>query len=120
MGGNFSGLFSFSGVISPTTLSSTTHNYNPSGLSTCNVMRISASTNISLTGIQAPSPSTNQIIFVVNVGSGNINCLRNNAGSLSANQFYNNNDIMLNANETMIIWYDTITSGWRTMGQHTV
>ena len=110
----------FDKVITPTTLSGNTNNYNPTGLSTASVIRISASTNISLTGIQAPSPATNKTIFLINVGSGNVLLVRNNPASLAANQFKNNNDIMLNSNETVILWYDIVTQAWRAMGQHTV
>ncbi len=106
----------FSGVLSPPSLSATTHNYNPTGLSTCNVLRLSATTDISLTGIQAPSPSVNQFILLVNLGTGNINILTNNAGSSAGNQFINNNDVLLNTNESVIMMYDATSAGWRIFG----
>mgnify|MGYP006275397113 CR=1 FL=1 len=121
-GGNFTdnvsleGQFALKGALTPTTLTTTTHNYNPPGLATCNFLRLSASTNISLSGIQAPSPTTFQVIFLINIGSGNILLIRNNPGSLSANQFKMNNDQMLNTNEGVVLIYDAIVGGWRCVG----
>ena len=114
--GSLSGQTVFSGTLSPAALTVTTNNYNPAGLSTCNYLRLSATNNVSLTGIQAPSPAVNQFILVVNLGPNNINMLRNNAGSSAGNQFINNNDVLLNANEAVVMMYDSISLGWRIFG----
>lgn len=106
----------FANSITPSSLSSNTHNYNPTGLSTCNFLRLSATTNVSLTGLQSPSPAVNQFIMVVNLGTGNINMIRNNPASNAGNRFINNNDVLLNANECAIVMYDALSSGWRIFG----
>lgn len=111
--GATAGAFVLGSVLSPAAVSSNTHDYNPAGLSTANFLRISATTNVSLTGIQAPSPAVNQVLFVVNVGTGNINMLNNNAGSSTANRFNMNNDRLLNNGEGVILIYDTTSLGWR-------
>jgi hypothetical protein len=110
---NFTGQFSLGGVLSPPALSTDTDDYNPTGLSSCNFLRLSADSDVNLTGIQSPVPSSNQVIFLLNLGSGNVNLLDNNAGSTASNRFYMNNDRLLNTNEGVIIIYDTIIAGWR-------
>ena len=99
----------------------TVNNYNPSGLSTCNFLRLKTNGGtVTLTGIQAPNPLTNQLIMMVNLGSGTIVCSKNNENSSSNNQFINNNDITLNLNECVIMMYDVDSTGWRIFGVQNV
>ena len=104
------------GVVTPPLLNANTNNYSPTGLSTCNFLRISSTTDINLTGLKAPSPKTNQVIFVSNVGITNILLQNNNNNSLVDNRFYMNNDRLLNPNEGVILMYDSLSSGWRCFG----
>lgn len=104
------------GILIPAALTTNTNDWNPAGLSSCMFLRASATTNVSLTGIQAPNPASNLVIFLLNLGSGNINILRNNAGSSVGNRFINNNDVLLNTNECVIMMYDSTSLGWRIFG----
>ena len=102
-------------MITPTSISSATANYNPPGLATASVIRMSTTgANQNLSGIQAPSPARNQIILLFNVGaSGNIGLQNNNAGSLAANRFYISGNTNLAPGGGCTLFYDTVTSGWR-------
>ena len=104
------------GVLTPPTLTTNTNNYTPTGISTCNFLRISSTNDVNLTGLKAPSPKTNQVIFVSNVGIANILLQNNNNNSLADNRFYMNNDRLLNPNEGLILMYDSLSSGWRCFG----
>lgn len=112
---NLSGIVSFTGIITPTALGANTNDYNPTGLSTSNVIRLSSTNTFDLTGITAQGSGITLILL--NVGTNNIILKNNNAGSVAANRFQLTGDITLNGDDFIAIWYDTVSSRWRAIGK---
>lgn len=99
-------------VISPAQIVANTDNYNPTGLSTCNVLRINTDAARNLTGITALTPGTD--IILCNTGAFTIT-LVHDATSTAANRFYcpGSANYSLTANMSVHIMYDGTSSRWR-------
>lgn len=104
------------GVISPAALSGNTDNWNPTGLSTAAIIRMSASAAYDLTGI-VPT-ETGQRLDLVNVGAFNIT-LKEDTTSTATNRFYlpGSSDVVINPRGAITIWYDGTSSRWRALGR---
>jgi hypothetical protein len=115
--GNFQmgGAMVYSGEITPTALAGATDNWNPTGLSTASVIRISASAPVNLTGIQAQTAGTE--ITLVNVGANTIT-LVNASTSTAANQFQLKANISLAQWGSVRLRYDTTLSKWLCVGTY--
>lgn len=98
-------------IISPAALTANTNNWNPTGLATARIIRISSTTNIDLTGIAAPT--TARIIHIHNVSSNNIKLKMESGSSLAANRFATKADITMEQNESVVLVYDTVSARWR-------
>ena len=103
-------------VITPATLTTTADDYNPTDFDIAALVRLSSSTTVNITGMQAPSVFT--VKYFVNAGANIIKFLDEDSGSLAANRFSINADISMQANEGVIAIYDTISARWRVMGKH--
>lgn len=103
------------GVITPTILSTNQNNYDPAGLDTCSIIRVSSTTPVSLTGLQRGV--NGRRIVIVNVGSFKISLVTESAGSTADNRF-NLGGINANlvAGSTIAIIYDGVISRWRISG----
>ena len=97
-------------VISPAALTVNTDDWNPTGLATCNVIRIDATGAVALTGIVAQTGG--RTILIVNIGSNAITLI-NDASSTAANRFKLPTDISIGAGGAVQIWYDATTQRWR-------
>lgn len=107
---NLSNIIRNTGIISPPALTVDENNYNPSGLSTTNVIRLDATTNIIINGLLAQESGRRIIIF--NISSFKIT-LSNNTTSIAANRFLLDANIILGSNESCELWYDIISIRWR-------
>lgn len=109
---NFTSTVSFNGVISPTALASNTNDWAPTGLATANVIRLSCSSVINLTGITAPV-TDGQVLILDNIGATN-NCVltAQDANSTAANRFAFDRAITLRPGRTVTIKYDATTARW--------
>lgn len=103
--------FNLTGTISPLALGANTNNWNPTGFSTATIIRASSSVNVNLTGLFARPAGT--VVDLQNIGSNNITLLGNNAASVAANRFLFSKPITLYPSESLMIWYDSTSSGWR-------
>jgi len=113
---NFTKQLSFGGVLTPSQLITNTNNYNPANLESCNYLRLSSSSDVNLTGLQAPSPNTNQTVFLTNIGNNNITLKNRSLFSLANNRFYIKDDIVLEPDSGVTLIYDTISLAWRCFG----
>lgn len=98
----------FSGIISPAALTTSTNDWNPAGLSTTETIRISSTGFINLTGITG-QPVGRQITLQ-NVGSFVITLLPFNAASLAANQITGSTPYPLSSNASVTLRYSA--TGW--------
>lgn len=98
-------------VITPTQLTSNTDNWNPTGLSTARILRVSSDASRNLTGIVAQTGGT--VLSLVNVGSQNV-VLKHEVTSTAANRFNLPGavDLTLGTLEAVEIYYDSTASRW--------
>ena len=104
-------------IITPPTLTGNVDDYNPTGFSTCNLIRQEInSNNRQITGFLAPAVGVNRIIYITNIsGAGDdLKFMNNNAGSLVANRILlrDNGDKTIRPNETGAFYYDHIQDRW--------
>lgn len=110
------GATTYSGVISPAAIGSTTNNWAPTGFATCSVIRISTSASFDLTGLAGGAAG--RTVSLVNLSVTDTVTLQHaDAGSSAANQFIlpNTFDYALGPRETITLWYDDTTSVWRAL-----
>ena len=109
----FSRSLNLSSILTPPQITGNTDNYNPVGLTTCNVLRLSTDASRNLTGLVA-FPA---LILLSNVGAQDL-VLVHDATSTAANRFYcpGSANFTLSANDSVFIWYDIVSSRWRVLG----
>lgn len=100
------------GSVSPSSLSATTNNWTPA-TPLPNVIRVTSSTAVSITGLTAPT--TERRITLCNIGANNITLAHDSASSTAANRFYcpGSTTATLTANSSVDLWYDVTSSRWR-------
>lgn len=107
------------GKISPTALGAgPTADYNPTGLSTCNVIRQDMSAAGVVSGLTAQTDGT--LIYLANIATSVLNTLtltHDDAASTAANRFYlpGNASLVIPNNGGAWLWYDGTSSRWRTV-----
>ncbi|BCJ90369.1 hypothetical protein IZ6_11040 [Terrihabitans soli] len=103
----------FSGDISPSPLSSSTDDYNPSGLAAASRVRLSASGAVNLTGLATGSDGRRVVLH--NISAFAIT-LKDDVTSTFTNRFALNGDIVLSQDQSIQIEYDGTTQRWRAIG----
>lgn len=109
---SITGTLANSGVGTPAALSANQNNWNPAELSGNNILRVSSTTEVDITGIVQGTP-TSRVIQIQNVGGDPIRFVDKSASSAAANRFLLGNDIYLYENNIIVLWYDTLSVGWR-------
>jgi hypothetical protein len=104
-----------SGVLSPAQLTASQNNYNPTGLSTATVLRLSTDASRNITGLAGGAAG--RIIVITNVGSNDIVLVDSSGSSSAANQFQLDDDITLGADQSAVLQYDGTSSRWRALSQ---
>ncbi len=108
------GAITISGDITPSQITADQNNYNPTGLSTASVVRISSDAARAVTGLDGGSDG--RVLTLVNVGSFTITLNDQNASSSAANRFAIGSDIAIAANQAVAIIYDATATRWRAVG----
>lgn len=106
-----------SSVISPPSFAVAQNDYNPTGLQTASVLRLTATAISNVTGITAPNTARWKKLIIFNVGTVNITLVDASASSSVANRFAMNGNLLLNPNEGCIFIYDQTSSRWRCYGR---
>lgn len=104
-------------IISPTALAGNTDDWNPTGLDTAAVIRVSSSAGaVNLTGITATAG--NSMVLLCNVDTTDTITLVHDATSTAANRFLcpNNANLALRPRGSVWIFYDSVSSRWRVVG----
>lgn len=109
-----------SGVLSPSSFSTTQNDYAPTGHATASVFRLTATAAASVTGLTAPSPAASRVVKVVNIGTYTITLKDESASSTAANRFALDCDIQLPADTSCVLIYDTATARWRCLSRPAV
>lgn len=112
------GSIAFSGDVTPAQITSTQNNYNPTGLSTASVLRLSSDAVRSITGIAGGADG--RILILMNVGSFAINLVDESASTASdaANRFNfsntnGNQGTSITPRDSVTIIYDSTVSRWK-------
>lgn len=106
--------FALTGDISPTQLSASVDNYNPTGLSTASVIRIDANNNYNITGLQGGADG--RIILIHNISAFTLTLKDESGSSTDVNRFALNADVGLSADSSIWLQYDSTTQRWRAIG----
>lgn len=104
------------GVLSPASIGSSQNNYNPAGLGTCTILRLTASLAVNITGLTAPGTGQQLILVAVLAGSSAITFTNEDASSTAANRFDMVSSLVAAAGTTALFMYDTTSSRWRVVG----
>ena len=103
--------FALTSTLSPASFSTSQNNYNPAGLSTATVLRLTATASTTITGLAGGT--SGRIILVLNVGSFQIKLLKESGSSTAANRFTGVSDITMLPGGCAILAYDATSSRWR-------
>lgn len=107
--------FRLSGDITPAQIIATQNDYNPTGLSTASVLRLTVDAARDVTGLQGGADG--RIVCVLNADATNSITLKNeNASSTAANRFAIGADLVISANNGAVLIYDSTSSRWRLFG----
>lgn len=109
------GQMALSGDVSPAVIAANQNNYAPPGMPSVNRIRLQASTNVDITGLDSTGSENGGIIVIVNVGSANDITLKSeSSGSLAANRFnlLGGFDVVIAANECCTVMRDTGLQRW--------
>lgn len=96
-------------TVSPAQITATQNDYNPTGLSTAQALRINSDARRSVTGLQ--TGSVNRVLSVHNIGTFPIVFKAEDAGSTAANRLTFGQT--LGGGQSMIIQYDPTSLRWR-------
>jgi hypothetical protein len=111
---NISQALRLGGNISPAPLAANQNDYNPTGLSTATILRLTASAPVSITGLAAQADGVIKIFE--NGGANPITLVANSASSAAANRFDFGADRYLGPKQSFAVIYDGATSLWRPWG----
>jgi hypothetical protein len=100
-------------AITPAALAADTNNYNPTGLDTAGILRISASTEVNLSGLAAQAAG--RLIFIHNVGANRINIPNQSGLSDAENRFAlpGGATVPLEHSAIALVQYDGTAARWR-------
>lgn len=107
--------FALLGDITPSQITSDQNDYNPTGLSTASILRLSSDAARALTGLQGGSDG--RVLHIYNVGSFNITLTNASASSSAANRFDFGASIVIGAGQGVILYYDSTASRWHSPSQ---
>ena len=102
------------GDISPAQITSNQDDYNPTGLSTASVLRLTSDATRNINGLVGGADG--RIITLANVGSFYIILVAEAGTSAAANRFATTVNVSLLPNGAATFLYDSTTSRWRLLG----
>ncbi|MBO0715988.1 MAG: hypothetical protein J2P55_01460 [Rhizobiales bacterium] len=105
------GSFVLSGIATPAAISANQNNYNPTGLGSNVLLRLSATAPVNITGLVAQTSGS--LVALTNTGASAITLTNLDAGSSAANQFNIGANVSLTTGQTALLIYDGTTSQWR-------
>ena len=108
------GALSLTGDIAPTAIGATQNDYAPTGYATAGVLRLTANAAYNITGLQGGADG--RVLMIMNVGSNTITLKNQDAASTAANRFAFGADVVLAADKTVGLIYDTTSQRWRAGG----
>lgn len=99
-------------VVTAPQLTADVNNYGPAGWNSCDVLRISSSSNgRQIHGFEAVQDNRPRLIW--NVGSTTISLLNSSSGAVTKNRITAVSEIFLLSNASVVIQYDIASERWR-------
>ncbi len=105
--------FELIGSISPAQITATTDNYNPTGLSTASVLRLTTDASRNITGLAGGADG--RVLIIHNVGSFNLVLMDEGGTSTAANRFALSANQTIPPDNSVAIQYDNTTLRWRVL-----
>lgn len=103
--------FFLPGDLSPSQITADQNDYNPSGLASATVLRISSDASRNITGLSGGGDG--RIVAIVNVGANNIVLKDASTSSSAGNRFSFGADVTLAGKQSAVLWYDAIDGRWK-------
>lgn len=103
--------FFLSGDITPAQITADQNDYNPSGLASASVLRLSSDASRNVTGLSGGGDG--RIVSLVNAGANAIVLKDASASSSAGNRFSFGADLTLTAKQSAVLWYDATDSRWK-------
>lgn len=112
------GMLGYGSVSTAAQITATENDYNPTGLGSSSIIRISSDASRTITGLTALTAGA--VVHLVNVGSNLINLSNESASSSAANRFaLTGSGFSLTAGGSVMLFYDGTSSRWRVLSQST-
>lgn len=105
------------GVLSPPQLTADQNDYEPSGVETAGVLRLSSNASRSITGIFTAN-LIGRVLMIQNVGANNIVLVNESVNSTAEYRFAVGSDITIGPNGGVTLCYDATIRRWRCVGRH--
>lgn len=113
---SITGKFTVTGDISPSQITSNQSDYNPTGLSTASILRLSTDASRNISGLAGGEDG--RLIVAFNIGSNDVVFTNQDAGSAAANRFLLTVNAAVKADECESFIYDSTTGRWRGWAMH--
>lgn len=111
-----SGTLKLNSVLAPAQITADQNNYNPSGLNTAAILRLSSDASRNITGITAPTADTaGHVLIIHNTGSFNIVLKNEDANSTATNRLALAADVTITPNQSHTLVYDATSTRWRSL-----
>ena len=114
VGRSLGGAIAFSGELTPAQITANQNDYNPTGLASVSMLRLSSDASRIITGLQGGWKG--RFLTVHNVGLQNIVLADESASSSAANRFALTGDLTLSPDQMVELQYDATSSRWRAAG----
>ena len=105
-----SGLF-LTGDLAPAQITADQDDYNPAGLASASVLRLSSDASRSIAGLAGGGDG--RVMAIVNAGANPIVLKDASTSSGAANRFAFGADVTLAAQRSAVLWYDATDSRWK-------
>lgn len=103
--------FAFAGDLTPSQITASQDDYNPTGLASAVVLRLDSDASRNITGLAGGRDG--RIIIIDNIGANNIVLKDADTGSSAANRFALTSDITITPDSMVLLKYDGTTQRWR-------
>ena len=105
------------GISSDSPGAGTIDNYNPTGFGTCQILRVSPTGSVTITGFVAPSGSAARLVWVINASANGLSIANNGSvgSSAAANRVLCPGGVNFNftTQSGVLLWYDPTSTRWR-------
>lgn len=109
------------GVASPAQITADQNDYNPAGLSTSSILRLTSDATRTITGltVDGGTPDGGTVVFLANIGSNNIVLANESVSSTASVRFALQASLTVPGGGGVLLWYDNTSQRWRAIAVYT-